>query len=58
MARGCSPKGVVKKHNLYNKQPKDWGQGREGEGGRGGEGGREGEVGRRTWKTELERLHV
>ena len=39
MARGCSPKGVVKKHNLYNKQPKDWGQGREGEGeGRGGEG--------------------
>ena len=53
MARGCSPKGVVKKHNLYNKQPKDWGQGREGEGGgegrgrgreRGGEGrGGEGE---------------
>ena len=39
MARGCSPKGVVKKHNLYNKQPKDWGQGRGGEGrGGGGEG--------------------
>ena len=49
MARGCSPKGVVKKHNLYNKQPKDWG--------RGGKGGG-GEVGRRTWKAELERLHV
>ena len=39
MARGCSPKGVVKKHNLYNKQPKDWGQGRGGEG-RGGRGGK------------------
>ena len=37
MARGCSPKGVVKKHNLYNKQPKDWGRGGKGEG-REGEG--------------------
>ena len=41
MARGCSPKGVVKKHNLYNKQPKDWGRGGEGRGG-GGEGRGEG----------------
>ena len=33
MARGCSPKGVVKKHSLYSKQPKDWGRGEEGRGG-------------------------
>ena len=47
MARGCSPKGVMKKHNLYNKQPKDWGRGGEGRGGggegRGGEGEGKGE---------------
>ena len=35
MTRGCSPKGVVKKHNLYNKQPKDWERGGEGRGGEG-----------------------
>ena len=51
MARGCSPKGVVKKHNLYNKHSKDWGrggkgEGREGEGrGRGRERGGEGKGG-------------
>ena len=51
MARDCSPKGVVKKHNLYNKQPKDWGQGMEGERGegRGGEG-RGGEESQREGK--------
>lgn len=27
MASGCSPKGVVKKHSLYSRQPKDWGVG-------------------------------
>ena len=50
MARGCSPKGVVKKHNLYNKQPKDWGRGgeRRKEEGRGEEGrGEEGRGGER-----------
>ena len=31
MASGCSPKGVVKKHSLYSKQPRDWGRGGGGE---------------------------
>ena len=43
MARGCSPKGVVKKHSLYSKQPRDRGRGGEG---RGGEGREECEFGR------------